>query len=186
MHKNMDAVLARSLLDYDPVTGLLSWRPRSPQMFVSSDLRSAEWRCRNWNARHSGKIAGCVDPSGYQRIRINYRLYLGHRLAWLIVHGEWPDDELDHRIGVLAGDAIANLRPASRSQNMQNAVMSRRNKSGYIGVSWHKTAKKWIARIGHEGCSRYLGLFDDRDSAYAAYLAAKAKYHTFQPTPRVL
>lgn len=179
---DITAEYARQLLNYDPETGILTWKARTPDMFEDG-LRAKEWRCRNWNAKFAGKRAGCIC-NGYQRIRVNDVLYVGHRLAWLITYGAWPDDELDHRNGTADGDSLINLRPATRQQNCQNLRLRSDNKSGHMGVSWNKSSSKWGARIKISGKYLHLGLFDEVTDAANAYLAAKAKYHPFQPIPR--
>lgn len=181
--KDIGADVARQLLDYDRETGILRWRPRTPEMFILKK-RTAEAACATWNGRFAGKIAGSIRPDGYCRVRINDVLYYGHRIAWLIVHGEWPPAEIDHAFGISCGDSLDNLRTATRSQNMQNAAKRKDNKSGYTGVSWSKQAHKWGARINAKGKYLHLGFFDDPLEAAEAYLAAKRKYHLFQPVPR--
>jgi hypothetical protein len=107
-----------------------------------------------------------------------------HRLAWFYVHGEFPKCELDHINGVRDDNRISNLRECSRAENMQNAGMFKTNTSGYTGVTWHKQRRKWAAQIWVNNKRMYLGLRESKEDAYALYLEAKAKYHTFQPTPR--
>ena len=177
------AEYVRQLLDYHKETGSLIWKPRAATMFSASETRSAEWICKNWNARHAGKVAGCVRNDGYCRIRIDYVLYYGHRVAWLIETGEWPLDELDHRFGT-TGDYLENLRPASHAQNMQNRRTSQNNTSGHPGVSWSRLMSKWHAYVGYDSRREHLGFFDVFDDAVAAYLAAKQKRHPFQPSLR--
>lgn len=181
--KDITADFARQILDYDAAAGVLIWRPRTPEMFRDG-VHSAQRKCRAWNAKFAGKIAGCVEPRLYARIRIYDALYYVHRIAWLIVHGEWPQDELDHRLGLKNGDKIENLRPATRPQNLQNAATPSNNTSGHVGVSWNKAASKWHAYITVDRHRIHLGYFADRNEAAAAYLTAKKKHHPFQPVPR--
>jgi hypothetical protein len=110
---------AAELLRYDPDTGVLTWKSAvSPQ-------------------RAAGSVAGTRRPDGYSRIKLDGRLYLAHRLAWLLTHGTCPK-EIDHISGDRSDNRIANLRAASRSQNSQN-------RSGVKGVTLHRG--KWEARI---------------------------------------
>eukprot|EP01046_Picozoa_sp_COSAG06_P038545 COSAG06_NODE_4458_length_4242_cov_1.617186_3_plen_297_part_00 len=41
--------------------------------------------------------------------------------------------------------------------------------SEFVGVNWHKKGRKWVAGIGHNGKSKYLGSFDDEHGAAQAY-----------------
>ena len=57
----------KQLLCYDPETGLFTWLQKS-------SLHSV---------KKPGDIAGCKHICGYWHIRIDNKLYLAHRLAWL-------------------------------------------------------------------------------------------------------
>jgi hypothetical protein len=153
----------RKRLAYDTDTGVFVWR-----------------RCvtmpNNWNARYAGAVAGCIDTHGYRLIRIDGRLRYAHRLAWLIVTGEWPADQIDHVSGNRADNRIANLRAVSHADNMRNAAMRADNTSGHMGVNWHKAAGKWRAKIKADGRDIHLGLFPDLSDAIAARKAAEITY----------
>lgn len=115
--------------------------------------------------------------NGYLTITIDKRAYLAHRLAWLYMTGEWPSDYIDHIDGVPAHNAWDNLREATQTQQNANTRLRKNNTSGYRGVKWHKGCQKWNANIQVNGKSRYLGLFDSKEDAYAAYaVAAKAAF----------
>lgn len=182
------AEYVRQLLDYNPKTGEFTWKSRTPDMFedynpqTSRGYRSAISQCKTFNTRFSNQSAGCLRKDKYLRIRINDRLYYGHRLAWLIIYGEWPKGGIDHRNGIENGNGIANLRLANQQQNLQNQKLKRKgNTSGYKGVSWSKIANKWHAYIMINRKRIHLGYFNDITDAHSAYLRAKQKYHTFQP-----
>ena len=53
-----------------------------------------------------------------------------------------------------------NLRIVSIQENNMNLSMSKRNKSGVPGVSWHKDANKWQAKIAYKYKHIFLGCFD--------------------------
>lgn len=123
-------------------------------------------------------IAGGLNDNGYIKIGINYRMYRAHRLAWLYMTGEWPKDQVDHINGIRTDNRWLNLREASSSMNNQNKRGPQsNNKSGYLGVSWSKHSKKWVAFIKSNGRQRSLGLFETPELAYEAYLCAKRSEH---------
>ena len=70
-----------------------------------------------------------------------------------------------------------NLRPATHSENLRNASLSKNNKSGRKGVSWRKETQKWHAAIGHNGKSISLGDSDDFVESCRAREEAEKKYH---------
>lgn len=49
--------------------------------------------------------------------------------------------------------------------------------SGLIGVSWHKHSKSWVAQITIKSRTKYIGKFNDKHAAFAAYLDAKKQSH---------
>jgi hypothetical protein len=66
----------------------------------------------------------------------------------------------------------ANLRAATNSQNLANRGKNRNNTSGYKGVTWDKERRKWLAQVQVHGRNKYLGRYDDKQDAHAAYRAA--------------
>lgn len=154
----LTAERARELLIYDPETGAFRWR---------TSRRKAS----------AGAIAGSTDVDGYWQIKIDRRNYRGHRVAWLIMTGAWPPDQVDHENLIPGDNRWANLRLATRSQNQANRGRPRNNTSGAKGVRWNRRAGKWQARI-HVRCrERHLGVFDDIKAAAAAYRKAAAEAH---------
>lgn len=175
----IDAALLPELLDYDPETGVLTWKERGPEWFKS------DARAKAWNAQYAGKPAfTSAHNAGYWHGAILRRSYLAHRVCWAIATGSWPSVDLDHINGNRADNRITNLREASAAENGQNKAASRGATSSYVGVSWHTLSSKWRAQIKIKGRSLFIGLFDTEEEAFAAYCAAKAEHHTFNPVPR--
>ena len=70
----------KSMLDYNPVTGVFVWKERTPDMFNDGG-HTKEHNCAAWNAKFTGKIAGCFRTDGYLTIRLLRRNYQAHQLA---------------------------------------------------------------------------------------------------------
>ena len=148
----------RELLHYDPETGIFTRKVRtSPRV-------------------KAGDIAGSQGGGGYLLIRVCSRKYQAHRLAWLYVYGEWPEDQIDHINRDRADNRIANLREVTNKQNQQNASKRSDNTSGYPGVSWYKLDSKWAAKIRHNQKLIHLGCYNAIEEAVAARKAAEKLY----------
>ena len=156
----MTAQRVKELFHYDADTGLFTRFPAK-------------------NIRRGQNCVGTINR-GYLRIKIDYKLYSAHRLAWLYVHGEWPNDQIDHINGDRADNRISNLRAATHSQNRQNIHKVRSNsKSGLIGAMWDSYNNKWRSKIRFEGKCKHLGYFENAEQAHAVYIEAKRTLHPF-------
>ncbi len=76
---------------------------------------------------------------------------------------------------LLAAGPISISGPEMHSQQFSVGHTSgeRQLTSGFKGVSWKRTEKKWKAQIQHNGSQVYLGLFTDEAAAAAAYDMAR-------------
>lgn len=165
--------LIRKLLDYDPETGALTWRPRPADLFEPG-ARSAEWRSRNWNSKHASKQAFTAnDGWGYKTGAIYGRLTKAHIVAWAMMTGAWPAGDIDHLNGDRADNRWSNLREVTRAVNLRNAKRKPTNTSGHNGVHWRKDCRKWRAEITLDGQNTVLGLFPRIEDAVAARAAAE-------------
>jgi len=156
--QNFSAEFARATFQYYPDTGVL--------------IRLVH----SGNAK-AGSIAGCVASNGYVIIKVNGRAYKAHRLAWLIMIGEWPVGDIDHIDRDRANNRFSNLRRATTRENTQNVDAKSKNIAGLRGVSPH--ASKWRARIRIDNRLKLLGSFDTPELAHAAYIEAKRRLHPF-------
>lgn len=151
MKDDLTAEFVASILELNVDTGELRWK----------------------SGPRKGKIAGCPAASGHLTVRIRGSLYYAHRIVWLLTTGEWPTSGLDHKNTESADNCFGNLRPSTQVQNIANSRLSKRNTSGFKGVSWCKSKKKWEAYIGiGKGRIKHLGRFDRAEDAHAAYQAA--------------
>ena len=149
---DLTADFVRSVLDYDPATGALSWKR-------SSDRHNP----------FKGKTINFISSRGYIICRICGRNYKAHRVIWFMMTSAWPADQIDHISGVRNDNRWTNLREATRSENCRNAKVRNTNTSGRKGVNWNIKSKKWEASISLNGKRKYLGGFDDIVDAAAAY-----------------
>jgi AP2 domain len=91
-----------------------------------------------------------------------------------------PGEQPDHRNGNPLDNRRRNLRKATGPQNKQNRKIFSNNKSGFKGVYWHKTHKKWVAVIGYKGKIINLGDFNsDKEAARARDKMAKKLHGEF-------
>lgn len=136
-------------------------------LFYYNQLTGIFTRTRN------GKEAGCKNTLSYIVIRIgsrlNNKLYLAHRLAWLYVYGSMPEFEIDHINGDPSDNRLVNLRSARHSENLRNLKLRVDNKSGYKGVTFDKKLNKFRAAYFKLGKRCHLGLFDCAEDASNAY-----------------
>ena len=166
---DLTAEYVRSILDYDPKTGLFIWRRRPLDMFASAGV------ARAWNTRYAGSVAGSIHNDrgrSYIQISVRGRMYWAHRLAWLHYHGEWPSRGLDHKDTDGTNNRIDNLRCATQAQNVANSRLRRTSRTGLKGVSWNTARQKFVAQIKANGQYRGLGYFDTPEEAHAAYVSA--------------
>lgn len=141
---------------------------------LSYNPESGEFK---WLSVRGGSRAGYFDRTGYLRIMIDRRAYLAHRLAWLYMAGKWPAHEIDHINCDKSNNCFANLREATRSENMANIGKQSANSSGLKGVTWHKRDRKWRAQIKIRGEVRHICYSDCPAAAHFAYIVAADKAH---------
>lgn len=124
-----------------------------------------------------GAILGCRHPTlGYIFIGIDNERYYGHRLAWLYMHGEWPEDQIDHANGDRADNRICNLRLASSSQNKCNRAALKKNRLGAKGV-WQLPYGSFRVRVKFNGQIMHDKVYKTLHEAKLAYQAESKKYH---------
>lgn len=138
------------MLSYCSETGLLYWR-----------VNSRRYKENN--------PAGKMCERGYVRVSIEGIKYPAHQIIWLLIYGEWPHMDIDHIDGNRSNNSICNLRLATKAQNNANACLRKDNSSGYKGVSYHKSNKRYRAEIRHDGKRKLIGYFKTAQEASDAY-----------------
>lgn len=145
------------LLDYDPATGIFTWKVATS------------------NRVKVGARAGGAAANGHRQIGIDGRLYREHRLAWFMMHGVWPTHEVDHQDGQANQNRITNLRDIPHAKNMLNRKLNSNNKLGIKGVTMQ--GSRFRADISIEKKQVCLGVFATKERAAEAYRAASVKHH---------
>ncbi len=125
-------------------------------------LNKWKWCCSHGYAVKKSKMS----DGSYNQTRM-------HRLIALPYDGEYTDhinqNKLDNR--------SENLRTCSKSNNSRNRGKQRNNTSGYKGVVYHGSSKKWRAQIITDNKYRNLGHYVTKREAALAYNAAAIVLH---------
>lgn len=165
---------------HNPETGV--WRvPLTQGQTALVDEEDVEFVGRwNWQAHCTTKTRGTESPKYYARRYVGRE---GEHQVHELMHREigarflplTDEMEIDHKSGNGLDNRRANLRIATKGQNMQNAGTHSDNTSGFKGV--HLKDGRWIAQFNHEGLKHHVGSFDTPEEAHAAYADAIQKAH---------
>jgi hypothetical protein len=133
----------KTILDYDTESGVLIWKRKTCQKVIV------------------GSRAGTKRHDGYIIVRINGIQYYAHRLIWLLVNGEWPINQIDHKDLDPSNNRITNLRLATNSENQRNKSKPSNNKTGVKGVIWDSRKNKFVAQLRNGRKHIHIGYFDE-------------------------
>ncbi len=171
--KILASVDKESLLSYERLLEVLSY-DTDTGIFINKITRS--------NNALEGNIAGNTNTidNKYLEIYLDGKHYAAHRLAWFFAYKIWPLNDIDHIDGNKSNNKIANLREATRSENLYNRGNRKDNTSGYKGVCFDKRSGKYRAYININGKQKSLGYHYTAEKASEAYkLAAKELHKEF-------
>lgn len=172
---NLSISFTQSILNYDPISGIFTWRKRHGKGRSVSVF----------NALYAGMQAGSIVSSNksktnYIAIKINGKSYKAHRLAFLFM-GENPPDEVDHLDHDGTNNKWENLRASNRFDNQKNLPIQKSNKTGVVGVNWHKAANKWQARaVDCSGKRIDIGRYDSFEDAVNARKKYEVEFKYYQ------
>jgi hypothetical protein len=115
----------------------------------------SRWKWTAYRARHTWYVMRNVRGVAVSM----------HRLLTGAVDGQM----VDHIDGDGLNNQRANLRLVTNAENQQNRKALTTNTSGARGVSWDKRCRRWRAAIKHQRKTLFLGRFDTKEQASAAY-----------------
>ena len=147
-------------LNYDPDSGVLTWKKR----------------VNRYSRAKIGSEAGGMHPDGAKRVQLRGSKYLYHRLAFLMHYG-WVPKFIDHKDTVRDHNWISNLRPCTHAENQRNSPMYKTNTSGYKGVSLYRDKERWRTSIQYNGSNKHIGIYKCKHEAARAYNLAARMYH---------
>lgn len=170
MDDKMLEKLVKLTISYVPETGKLYWRERDSLCIKELGMDTST--VKHFNNTFAGNEIINKANTGYIQICFKFRndvisediTLLGHRVAWFIYYGEWPD-LLDHIDGDRCNNKISNLRKVTHSENMYNIKNRSDSSSGVTGVSFKKDKGKWKAYYTKGGKQVHLGYFNNFDDA---------------------
>lgn len=135
---NLTAARARELYRYDAASGIL--------------YRRHATREKVGKAKSNGYLVVGVDGKNYQ----------AHRVIWLIVHGKWPDGDIDHLNRIKTDNRLENLRDVSHKVNARNRPAEKRLQV----VGPVPRDGKWFVVLPHYKGAEDVGPFESHAEAH--------------------
>ena len=166
-----DQSYLQECFDYNPNTGILTWKVRPLSHFKSDRFM------RKNNTRYAGKQAGNIFSQGYLRIKIACIDYQVHRIIYKLVTGLEPPNELDHENNIRTDNRWSNLRTATVNQNRHNIKTPKHNTTGLKGAHVDVNTGGFASSIKINKVRKFLGYFKTAEEAHAAYCKASTMYH---------
>jgi hypothetical protein len=175
MAKSIDYETVNELLDYNPDTGVLTWKPRPLEMFKNEGVY------KRFNNLLAGQTAGTNDKpraGTYLRrtIGIFGKQYKAHRICWLLHYKKEPVNMIDHINGDALDNRIENLRDITNAENKRNGTRFSNNKTGFAGVHYNTKTGVYRSGIGVDSAWTWLGTYHTLDEAIAARKEAELKH----------
>jgi hypothetical protein len=147
-----DKAKLEKMFNYDPETGILTWRYTSRPDLI-------------------GMQCGSISSQGYHTVTINGSKFGVHRIIYKMMTNEEPDI-MDHINGKRHDNRWCNLRSVSHQENNFNIGLAKDNKSGFSGVHYRADHDRYTATVRIGSKSHHLGSFKTKAEAIAARQAA--------------
>ena len=155
----IDQETVKKLFYYDAESGMLIWR-------FGNGRNVKPWQ-----------EVKAKNVHGYYTAKIHGKSYLAHRLAWLYVHGSFPNKYIDHKNRIRNDNRLCNLRDVNTTDNAQNISLPNHNTSGQIGVSWIKSHNCWTVFVKVNKKNKWLGYYKNLDDAITVRKEGERQYY---------
>ncbi len=152
---------ALSIYDYCPISGVVTSKINRRQAKI-------------------GTVLGSPHGTGYLTVWYVNKNYFIHRVIWLMVYGEWPE-QVDHIDGDRSNNRIQNLRKVTPYENSKNRNLSKANKSGFNGVRQLPNGS-WKAYTVYNYRQIHLGCFNKYEDAVNARKEYDARHDLVRRT----
>jgi len=156
--------LNEALIYDESCPSYLRWKDRPRSHFNTSRGHLIfKSRSANKSAGHKTKSGDGVESYSVKITQISYP---AHRVVFALVNGFDPcDKEVDHIDRNPLNNKADNLRISTRNENASNKNTPANNTSGRRGVTWCKRTKRWMAQIGFNKKTVFLGRFKNFEDA---------------------
>lgn len=123
----IDNLKIEDCVTYDPLTGVFDRKLRTSNNQKMKDI-------------------AIKKKNGYCYVNVLGKSYLAHRLAYYLMEGVFPEEDIDHIDRDRANNVYSNLRPCSRSENLFNMGLVRKGKFSR-NVSLDKRRGTYYAQV---------------------------------------
>eukprot|EP01044_Picomonas_judraskeda_P001606 COSAG03_NODE_99_length_12968_cov_7.661668_5_plen_1442_part_00 len=152
-------------------------RPTETSRFVGVSWHKANqrWRAHIYNGGRTKHIGYFDDEETAARAYDAAALELGCSAVNFPTAGAGDDNDVstvDSSDGSDSERCSSGQEARRRAASTKRAVQQLAKTSRFVGVSWHKATQRWEVKIGNGGSSKYIGCFDNEETAAQAYDAA--------------
>ena len=121
-------------------------------------------------------LSPAFDKNGYERVNLSKNHKLKYLRVNVLVASAFLDSHnfnkcyvVDHINNIKTDNRVCNLQIISTRENTSKDKFRLNKSSKYVGVSFEKSSKKWVANIRINGKATKIGRFVNEYDAHLAY-----------------
>ncbi len=146
--------------------------------YVLVELNGGHWACCDLNDWFDKLISYKWCYGAHKTVssitpKTKTHVYM-HRLVLDLQNSDLEVDHINHD---RTDNRKINLRLCTHSQNMLNVKRYKNNTSGYIGVSYDYSKKKWVAQLAIDGKNKCLGYYKTKEEAASVVDKNRVHHH---------